>query len=276
MPSVTLFRHFYVTMSNGDWVCFSLRHGLLKICDGLPTSIKYWNEEFFFVHASNFVVRIFYGATADRVADPSPDLSLEEQSIAGRLSENFVKWVDPKDIMLESTAPMAPSLTKKLLNVEIGNRRPPYSSTMVNLRNLSSKRKGGVEAEKTLSLEVTSTLELKHVEENIPESDNGVFPFDVHPHLDSDNIPLIDLYNIPLINSIKPTSENKPSSVLSAITTVPKSPELSTMSDEDHLDKACSFFMEMMYLLNEFPAHTQIRGEILVNKQIRFEEVYMH
>ncbi|CAH1432516.1 unnamed protein product [Lactuca virosa] len=43
---------------------------------------------------------MFNGAIADRAIDYSPDLSLEEQSIADRLSDNFVKWVDPKEIML--------------------------------------------------------------------------------------------------------------------------------------------------------------------------------
>lgn len=48
LPSIIMFHYFYVTMSNSDWVSFSLRHGLVELCDGLPTSIKYWKEEFFF------------------------------------------------------------------------------------------------------------------------------------------------------------------------------------------------------------------------------------
>lgn len=41
LPSITLFRYFYLPMSNGDWVSFSLHHGLVELCDGLPNSIKY-------------------------------------------------------------------------------------------------------------------------------------------------------------------------------------------------------------------------------------------
>ncbi|CAH1424442.1 unnamed protein product [Lactuca virosa] len=39
--TINLFCHFYIPMSNGDWVSFSLLHGLVEICDGLSTSIKY-------------------------------------------------------------------------------------------------------------------------------------------------------------------------------------------------------------------------------------------
>lgn len=42
VPSITIFQHFYLPMSNGDWVSFSLCHGLVELCDNLSTSIKYW------------------------------------------------------------------------------------------------------------------------------------------------------------------------------------------------------------------------------------------
>ncbi|CAH1446833.1 unnamed protein product [Lactuca virosa] len=42
VPSITIFRHFYLPMSNGDWVSFFLCHGLVELYDSLPTSIKYW------------------------------------------------------------------------------------------------------------------------------------------------------------------------------------------------------------------------------------------
>ncbi|CAH1448825.1 unnamed protein product [Lactuca virosa] len=45
----------------------------------------------------------------------------------------------------ESTAPTAPSPTKKHVKVEIGNGGPPSSSTRATLRKLSSKRKVGEE-----------------------------------------------------------------------------------------------------------------------------------
>ncbi|CAH1431383.1 unnamed protein product [Lactuca virosa] len=43
---------------------------------------------------------MFYGATTDRAAGPSPELSLEEHGIVSCLSGIFVKWVNPEEIML--------------------------------------------------------------------------------------------------------------------------------------------------------------------------------
>ncbi|CAH1415670.1 unnamed protein product [Lactuca virosa] len=40
-PSITLFHHLYITMSNDDWVSFSLCHGPVEICNGIPTSTNY-------------------------------------------------------------------------------------------------------------------------------------------------------------------------------------------------------------------------------------------
>ncbi|CAH1448422.1 unnamed protein product [Lactuca virosa] len=88
--SINLFRHFHIPMSNGDWVSFSLRHGLVELCDGLPTSIKYWKEEFVFVHSSAFSGPMAYSATADTVADHVPELSPDELLIIEKLSANFV------------------------------------------------------------------------------------------------------------------------------------------------------------------------------------------
>lgn len=72
----------------------------MEICDDLHTSIKYSKEEFFYVVASAFACPMVFGVTADRAADPSPDLSHEEQSIVNHLSENFVKWTNPEEVML--------------------------------------------------------------------------------------------------------------------------------------------------------------------------------
>ncbi|CAH1445589.1 unnamed protein product [Lactuca virosa] len=99
-PTINLFRYFYILMSNGDWVFFSLRHGLVELCDDLPTSIKYWKDEFFFVDAFTFSGPMAYDATADRATDPVPELSSDEQLITERLSDNFVRWVDPDKEML--------------------------------------------------------------------------------------------------------------------------------------------------------------------------------
>ncbi|CAH1438292.1 unnamed protein product [Lactuca virosa] len=118
-PTINLSRHFYIPISNGDWGSLSLRHGLVEICDGLPTSIKCWKEELFFVHASAFSGPMAYGATSDRAADPVPKLSSYEQLISERLSDNFVRWVDPDEVML-GMAGMSPHwkhLVKKLVEM---------------------------------------------------------------------------------------------------------------------------------------------------------------
>lgn len=93
-------RHFHVIISNGDWVSFSLHHGPVEIYDDPSTSIIYYKEEFFFFHAFTFVRPMLYGATADRAVDPSPSLFFEEESVAERLSENFIKWTNHEEIML--------------------------------------------------------------------------------------------------------------------------------------------------------------------------------
>lgn len=77
--SITLFRHLYITLFNGDWVSFSLCRGLVELSDGLPTSVKWWKEEFFFVDVSAFLGPMVYGATTNRGSDALPDLSAEEQ-----------------------------------------------------------------------------------------------------------------------------------------------------------------------------------------------------
>lgn len=99
-PTINLFHYFYILISNGNWVSFSLCHVLVEICDGLPTSIKYWKEELFFVHASALSGPMAYGATTDKVVDPISELSSYEQLITEMLSENFVRWVDPNEVIL--------------------------------------------------------------------------------------------------------------------------------------------------------------------------------
>lgn len=52
------------------------------------------------MHASAFTRQMFFGATFDKAVDPCSYLSLEKQSIATYLLVNFIKWVNPKEIML--------------------------------------------------------------------------------------------------------------------------------------------------------------------------------
>ncbi|CAH1446889.1 unnamed protein product [Lactuca virosa] len=88
-------------MVSNDWIYFSLRNGLVDICDGLATFIKKWKHEFFFVDATVFTGSMCFGGITYRVSEPSPNLSTEEQIIVDRLTTNFVKWAGPDDEMLE-------------------------------------------------------------------------------------------------------------------------------------------------------------------------------
>ncbi|CAH1421617.1 unnamed protein product [Lactuca virosa] len=148
-PTINLFRHFYIPMSNGDWVSFALRHGFVELFDGLPTSIKYWKEEFFFIHASAFSSPMAYGDIADRATDPIPELSSDDQLITERLSDNFVRWVGPNEEMMgmASMSPHWNHLGKKSVEVFEGkdvtlldrlHRRQIANSTLVMEEVLAS------------------------------------------------------------------------------------------------------------------------------------------
>ncbi|CAI9263231.1 unnamed protein product [Lactuca saligna] len=89
-------------MSNGDLVSFSLCHGLVELCDGLPTFVKGWKEEFFFVYTSSF-----------------PGLMRES---IGLLAQNYVKWADPEEVTLGivGVSPVWNGLGKKLVETMAG------------------------------------------------------------------------------------------------------------------------------------------------------------
>ncbi|CAI9297879.1 unnamed protein product [Lactuca saligna] len=109
-------------------VSFSLRHGLVELCDGLPTSIKYWKEEFFFVHSFSFSGPMEYGAAVDRVVDPTLELSPDELLITNRLESNFVRWAVPDEVVL-GMAGMSPHwsrLGKKPVEMFEGEKHNPY------------------------------------------------------------------------------------------------------------------------------------------------------
>lgn len=48
-------------------------------------------------------------------------------------------------------------------------------------------------------------------------------------------------------------------------TTIPKSPEPSSASNEETIDRAWSYLMEGMYLLNEVSSHTKARTELIAS-----------
>ncbi|CAH1422237.1 unnamed protein product [Lactuca virosa] len=82
-------------------------------------TVRTMKEEFFFVHSSAFSGPIAYDATADKVVDPIPELSPDEQLIMERLSDNFVRWVDPDEAILgmAGVSPHWNRLGKKLVEV---------------------------------------------------------------------------------------------------------------------------------------------------------------
>ncbi|CAI9269753.1 unnamed protein product [Lactuca saligna] len=96
-----LFRQFYVTMESGDWISFPLPSGVIEIHDGLPTSIKKWKTEFFFVDASSFKVAMHFESLINRDHGPNPELTVDDQYTIDRLVANYIKWYDPDDSILQ-------------------------------------------------------------------------------------------------------------------------------------------------------------------------------
>ncbi|KAL4555041.1 hypothetical protein LXL04_037652 [Taraxacum kok-saghyz] len=99
-PSLTIFRHFYVTLVTGDWVTFTRRHSVDDMCDGLPSSIKKWKPEFMFVDAKEFGAGMTFGEHKNRAVDHPPELSVEQKLLADQMVANSVKWSDPDEVML--------------------------------------------------------------------------------------------------------------------------------------------------------------------------------
>ncbi|KAL4567937.1 hypothetical protein LXL04_023533 [Taraxacum kok-saghyz] len=100
VPSLTLFRHFFVTLVTGDWVTFTRRQGLDDICDGLPTSIKRWKPEFLFISDKEFSADMIFGEFKNRAVDHPPELTAEQKVLADQMVVNVVKWSNPDEVML--------------------------------------------------------------------------------------------------------------------------------------------------------------------------------
>ena len=98
--SLTLFRYFYIIMPSGNWVSMSLRHGLVDMIEGLPSSIKHWKEEYFFVDEKALGERLVAIDEPTRGPDSPPSLTEEEMRVAELLSGHCVKWVDPDEVVL--------------------------------------------------------------------------------------------------------------------------------------------------------------------------------
>ncbi|KAL4568738.1 hypothetical protein LXL04_024353 [Taraxacum kok-saghyz] len=100
LPSLTVFRHFYVTLNAGDWVSFTRRQGIDDICDGIPSSIKKWKPEFIFVDAKELKPDIDFGDHKNRAVDHPPELTAAQHVLVDQMVANPVKWSDPDELML--------------------------------------------------------------------------------------------------------------------------------------------------------------------------------
>ncbi|KAL4572952.1 hypothetical protein LXL04_019741 [Taraxacum kok-saghyz] len=99
-PSLTVFRHFYVTLNAGDWVSFTRRQGIDDICDGIPSSIKKWKPEFIFVDAKEFSPDMEFSDHKNRAVDHPPELTTAHHLLVDQMVANPVKWSDPDELML--------------------------------------------------------------------------------------------------------------------------------------------------------------------------------
>ncbi|KAL4588279.1 hypothetical protein LXL04_001162 [Taraxacum kok-saghyz] len=99
-PSLTLFRHFYVTLNTRDWVSFTRRQGIDDICDRLPSSIKKWKPEFLFVDVKEFSPNMVFGEHKNKAVDHPPELTPAQQLLIDQMVVNPVKWSDPDELML--------------------------------------------------------------------------------------------------------------------------------------------------------------------------------
>ncbi|CAH1427068.1 unnamed protein product [Lactuca virosa] len=55
---------------------------------------------------------------------------------------------------------------------------------------------------------------------------------------------------------------------------IPKSPEPANDSNEESLNRSCSYLMEAIHLPSEVSCHTRKRASILSKKQQRFDEAF--
>ncbi|KAL4569636.1 hypothetical protein LXL04_025278 [Taraxacum kok-saghyz] len=99
-PSLTVFRHLFVTLNTGDWVSFTRRQGIDDICDGVPSSIKKWKLEFIFVDAKQFSPDMVFGDHKNRAVDHPPELTSAQQCLIDQMVAHPVKWSDPDELML--------------------------------------------------------------------------------------------------------------------------------------------------------------------------------
>ena len=138
-PTVDLFRHFYMASPSGDWFSFSKRAGVVELCLGLPSSVKHWKGEFFFLKSSVYPSTMVLGRLGARSSDRPRKLTPEEQLLADRLTENVVWWKDPDETTraLGGLSPYFESLNPRPSFVTEG-REIVLSDRLVFLRDMRS------------------------------------------------------------------------------------------------------------------------------------------
>ena len=153
VPSLKLFRHFYKDSPSGDWISFSKRPNSVELCTGLPTSIKRWKPEFFFVKSEAYPASMALTDLSERPADVIPQLSDAELETVKLITENALWWVDPDEITLglaglspswDATDPK-PSLLINGVEVGLAQRLTYHRET----RGATTEKKPSVIAEAT-------------------------------------------------------------------------------------------------------------------------------
>ncbi|CAH1443887.1 unnamed protein product [Lactuca virosa] len=137
------------------------------------------------------------GATTDRVADPSPDLTPEEQITADLLSENYVKWnnVDKKlhpssiratlrsksKVVGEEVVSLEGVMNRLDKVIDLPSRKFKRTTHGNELKSHGLPSSGGQSSSKEPASEEAATtnlhecpvvtdLDLKHAKENVPPS----------------------------------------------------------------------------------------------------------
>ena len=121
-PTVDYFRYFYVVAPIGEWLSFSKRPHAVELCLGLPSSIKNWKSEFFFIKSSAYPDTMQLGIIGARSSDRLRKLSMEEQGVVDQIAANALWWTDPDEVTLglAGLSPYWDSLNPKPLIVDDG------------------------------------------------------------------------------------------------------------------------------------------------------------
>ncbi|GKB40694.1 gypsy type transposase [Tanacetum coccineum] len=101
VPTVRLFRRFYVNSKNKGWMSFSKRSDSAPVCYTKPLdSLKHWNDSFFWVDASIFPLSVPWHTKKTVTRDPSPtanefsaeasDFLATQQAPFRKFSESFL------------------------------------------------------------------------------------------------------------------------------------------------------------------------------------------